>query len=532
MKQKPKIFWKAYTVLCAVLVILIVSVTAFLYLYMSEFEYTQYERIVKNHIMILKPPCPFSSLPNMSAELASGFEKEGAIDDFWDTVFYENEVNYAERRDGELVKYDLFIGDRFMTLTLGDSEGRYGLTRHYVEAEELDPEWVRDNTKTVTAVIPKASELYINGKAVGGEYVTAEGIPDENVSEFERGEGFETSLLMYEIPNIFGEATVEVKLDGVTFSPDAADGGVYKVNASSFDSVYLVTAPLGAEVKLNGVTVSENYKKDETLASDANEFETDGAGRCARYEITGLRFEPKVEIVYDGEILPCSITENGAEASYPEAAKSSYTVKIPHGEELFCNGVSVPVSYVKISGNEKYPVPEAVSKLTKPSIKYDIYEIGGFYSEPTFTVSNENAVREKNGSEFTFYPVPDKAGYDAVFSTVTEFTKLYIKYTYEGTDYTKANLAAVMEFVKPNTDAYDIIEVSYESMRFNSNFKVDKLEMEIYDIIEYADGCYGVKVDFDSHGKYARFEKTAVGTFYCTWIREGDVLRLCEFIFI
>lgn len=536
-KKQTGIFWYAYAFLCVVLAITIFTVTSLLHDYIEAFENFRPEHTVEEYIKTLTEAEITKLVSPKVAELSSSFNSDSAVSDAVKEMLAENELSIVESvSEGDSPAFDVYCGEKLCTVTLVQcSGGKYGFTNYTVASAEIAEDWVTSRLTTVSVIAPMGCEVILNDWQVDDSYVVGTAEAGKNVTEFERDDSFGYELEIYEIADIFGKAEVRALNENGEIELNSPAEGVYTSDYAAVDSAFTVLAPVGAVVTLNGVTVSDTYITNVVTAPDAKAYETESAPKCAVYTIKGLRNVPTVEVTIDGgelgELIPVTVDGCDVAYTYPEAYKRSYTVHVPEGLTLYCNGVEVDETNIA-SDDGEYSVPDAVKKYVKTEKTCIEYVIDGLYEEPEFTSSDENCVIDVANGILTFYPAPTEKEMETLYDEALNFTELYIKYSYEGTKYTEANYNAVIEHVKKGSDAYDIIEVSYSSMIYNSNFKVDKLETEIYDMVKYADNCYGVKVDFDSHGTYYKYEKVSVGTYTMIWIVSGGDWQLAYFKFV
>ncbi len=533
MNEKKKVFWHAYTVMCIFLVVIIAAVNFLLYDFIRAFEYFRPERAVEDYISDLDSEAIAELFIPTAAELFSGYETEDVLWGEIVAVVAENDLTYVAAAGADGGVFDVYCGEKILSLTVAaTSGGRYGFDDYIVTGAKANDEWITSRQVTVTAIVPADAKLTLNGYDVSDACIVGTLEAGSGVTEFERDDSFGYELAIYEINGIFGSADCRAYgADGEIALANPAEG-MYTSDYAAADSVYTVAVPAGSAVTLNGVALSDKYMTGEVVAFDAAVFEAETAPKCAVYTVNGLHHIPEVIVTLNGETLS-PVTADGYDAAYnyPDSYKSSYTVRLPDDLDLYCNGTLVPKESITSDAGE-YSVPEAVKKYVKTEKTSVEYVVSGLYSEPKFTSSDENCVVASENGVYTFYPAPSESEMNTLYSEALSFTELYIEYSYEGTDYTKENYEKVIAHVKEGSDAYDIIEVSYDSMKYNSNFTVDKLETDIYDMVKYADNCYGVKVDFESHGKYYKFEKEANGTYVMIWIVSGGVWELAYFNFV
>ncbi len=537
-KRTIGVFWRSYIILCAVLLILGVALTVFFYDFIKAFETGRPEYAVKEYVTGVTEADVLTAVTSALDGRLSGYENDGVIEFEVASSLAENELSYvrafSETTDAVPV-YDVYCGEKLLSLTLSVTDGgKYGFDNYAVTKVEVADEWLDARRTTVSVIVPSNAETTLNGKPIAKDKVVGSFAPDA-VSEFEK-DSF--TLDMYEIADVFGLVDAKSTLDGEKLPLDNPSKGVYSSVYDAVDSVYTVIVPEGAEVKLNGITLTDSYRTGVAIPTDAHLFESETKMRATVYSVRGLRLVPTVAVTLDGVEL--SPVEDGkyesaelydAAYTYPNSYKNAYTVTVPDGATLYCNGVVVGEEY-KIGKSDKYPLPASAKKYATANGYGVKYTVTGLYAEPVFTVTNgdETCVGDKVDAEWFFYPTAGGKKTD-LEAAAELYTRLYMKYTYEGWDYTEANYDALMEHVKSGSSAQKTLKASLSAMKYNSHFVIDKLEMKFYDTVKYSSDCYGIKVDFDSHGKLYKYEKVAVGTYTMIWVIEGGEWKLVEFVF-
>lgn len=533
-KKKLDAFWRSYIILCVVLVFIVVALTLFFYDFIKAFETGRPEYAVKQYVESVTDTEIISAVNEFLDGKLSGYEAENTVSSEVTSAMQKYELSYVRAFSDsadEIPAYDVYCGEKLLSLTLAVTDGgKYGFDNYAVVGVSVADEWIDARKNTVSMIAPSTAELTLNGKSVGADKLVGDFVP-ETVSEFESGS---FKLNMYEIADVFGEISAYATLDGEKLPLDNPSKGVYSSVYDAVDSLYTVIAPEKAEVMLNGIKLTDEYVTGVAIPTDAHFFEANTDVRCRVYCVKGLRLVPTVSATLDGEALVCEASDlYDSSFAYPDSYKHSYTASIPAGATLYCNGVKVGEEY-SVGKSDKYPIPDAAKKYSSPS-EYGVkYTVTGLYCEPEFTAKYENGTScvgfESDGVSF-FYPDANEAEKKKLEENALIFTQLYIKYSYEGTDYTEANYNAVIAHVKNGSEAYKIMKSSFSSMIYNSNFKVDKLEVEMYDTVKYSNDCYGIKVNFDSHGKYYKYEKVAVGTYTMIWTVENGEWLLVDFVF-
>ncbi len=534
-KKKLDTFWRSYIILCAVLVLLIVALTLFFYDFIKAFETGRPEYAVNEYVASVTDEKIISMVAEFLDGKLSGYEAENAVSTEVTSAMQKYELSYVRAfsdNTDDIPKYDVYCGEKILSLTLAVTDGgKYGFDNYTVVGVSVADEWIDARKNTVSIIAPSTSELTLNGINIGDDKIVGEFVP-ETVSEFESGA---FKMNMYEIADVFGEISADATLDGSKLPLNNPSKGVYSSVYDEVESLYTILAPEKAEVMLNGIKLTDEYVTGTAIPMDAHCFEAETDMRCRVYCVKGLRLLPTVSATLDGETLVCEENElYDVSFVYPDSYKHSYTASVPDGAILYCNGVKVGEEY-SVGKSDRYPIPDSAKKYASPS-EYGVkYTVSGLYNEPVFTAKYNDGTScvgfENDGVSF-FYPDAAEAEKKKLEESALIFTQLYIKYSYEGTDYTEANYNAVIEHVKNGSEAYNIMKSSYSSMIYNSNFKVDKLEVEMYDTVKYSNDCYGIKVDFDSHGKYYKYEKVSVGTYTMIWtVEESGEWLLVDFAF-
>lgn len=524
--SKKSRFYIGYAIFCAVLVFVISCGIGVFYDFIREYEQSLPEHVAESFIASLNG-AKFSELVEPEiASRASGFETDDSMESVLASALSEG-VTFAECIGEDDHTYDVYCDGKFMKLTLTETEGgKYGFSRYTISSTEIYSEWIEDRFSSVTVIIPKEASLSLNGKPVGDEYMTEDKYESASLTAFDR---VDTSLVTYEITDIFGDADFKGEYRGEELSMTKLGDSAYYSDfdiPSRFD--YIVKAPSDAKVTLNGITVTADYiTGSEEKTAIYSEFEKETSPKLSLYTIPGLLDVPEVEVTLDGSALaPVDSDNTHSSYDYPDSYKRSYTVCVPRGVTLFCNGIEVGRDYMT-EENRAYEKPASAKGITV-SARYDVYTVGLFH-DPEFTVSGEGAAVEADGFNFMFYPTPSSSESKDIRSMAQTFTELFVKYSYEGHKYVQGNYDECMKYVLSGSDADKLITTTLDSMRYNSNFKVDKLKTEIYDLVKYSDDCIAVKVDFESHGKYYKYEKEANGTYTMLWIKRGGTWKLAGF---
>lgn len=525
-QKKASKFYIFYALLCGVLIFSIACAVGIFYDFIREYEKCLPEHVANDYITSLDGEQFAEIIAPVLENRSSGFETPDALGK---TLAYAmtDGVTYAECIGEDAPTYDVYCSGRLMRVRLEPaSSGKYGFTSYEVASAEVYPEWLEDRFTEVTAVIPDGAVLTLNGLPVGSEFLTGEKFESSSLSVFEKkGE----QLVTYEITDILGDASVSAEYRGEKLKITPLGGNTYYSDfdlASRFD--YTVKAPIDATVTANGVSVTAaDRTATEKLDAVQNEFEPDTAPELAIYTLKGLLDKPEISVTLGGEALAPSVSDGShAEFAYPDSYRHYYTARVPDGMTLYCNGIEVGEEYMT-DDKYDYTAPSSAEgvKVTEKCVVYRV----GLFGEPEFTVSGSGAVSEKDGDVVTFYPLPSKSENSEIRALAQIFTELFVKYATENGSKAQTNYDAFIGYVQSGSEAYKIITVTLDSMKYNSPFVVKTLTTDIHDLVKYSDSCIAVKVDFASHAAYYKYEKDANGTYEMVWVKKGGEWKLCGF---
>lgn len=519
-------FYKYYAIFCAALAVLISVGIAVFYDFIRTYESSLPEHVAERYVKSLDGETFSALISDRMGEIGSGFETESAVGSTLADAMADG-VTFTEAIGGSLPVYDVFCGGKLMKITLTPTEKlRYGFSRYEVDGVEIYDEWITSRVSDITVIVPSRAYVNVNGTPVSIDYLTGKEYESASLSVFERDLD---KLAEYRIPNVFGTVSVTADYDGEPLIISVLGGNTFYSDfdtASRFD--YTVKAPADAVVTVNGVDAAEEFvTSTEYVTGVFSEFEPESSPTVNVYTIPSLMSAPDVSVTLAGEVLtPVSSDSSHSEYAYSESYRRQYTVRVPRGITLYCNGIEVADKYKLADGGGTYSLPTKVSGAVA-SEKYETYVIG-LYDDPEFTTSAVCAA-EHDGYNYTFYAPPKSSEEKDIRALSEQFTKLFVKYSYEGTQYTQQNYDNVMTLIMKGSPADTLITTTLNAYIYNSHFTVDKLVYDIRDIARYSDNCISVKIDFDSHGTYYKYEKSGAGTYSLVWVKTGDVWRVAEF---
>ncbi|MCD7746767.1 MAG: hypothetical protein LUI61_00205 [Firmicutes bacterium] len=532
-------FWIFYFSFVVFLALVIVVGAAVFYDFMDAYEGSLPSNAAGDFLASLDEDTLAGLMETSYNDVRSGYEEDDTLGVICAAVL-DAGLTYTEcaaEYSSESPVYDFYCGEPLFRLYLSSSDdGSYGFLSYSVDKTEVYSDWFADEAAEIAFVVPTGTDAEINGNAVTSLYLTGETYESGAGSAFENLADYGLYLEEYSVSGIIGEVTLTAEYGGSALSFALSDDGVY---TSDFvfekTRTYTVYAPAGAAVAINGVLIGEEYAVSCGDVSEylvISEFESaDAPPRYAAYAVSGLIFAPEVSAACGDYALAAAYTgDNECVFDVSDEMRADYVVIVPSGVTLYCNGTAVGEDY-KTAENYTYETPSTAAKYVKEEIAGSYYTVAGLYAEPTFTVSQSDAV-EKCGEDGTlmFYPAPDAETAEALRAAALEFTEKFAEYTYSGYTKVDATYAAVLALTLSGSDAEDIIEMSYNAIRFTNAYTIDLFETDIYGIVEYSDGCWGVSVDYSSHASWSKYEKSAEGTYELVYVLSGGKYKLVSIV--
>ncbi len=538
-KKRLGAFWIFYFSFVAFLALVIVVGAALFYDFMDAYESSLPSNAASEFLVSLDEDALAGLMESAYNEVRSGYEEDDTLGVICAAVL-DAGLTYTEcaaEYSSESPVYDFYCGEPLFRLYLSSSDdGSYGFLSYSVDKTEVYSDWFADEAAEITFVVPTGTDAEINGNAVTASYLTGETYESGAGSAFENLADYGLYLEEYSVSGIIGEVTLTAEYGGSALSFALSDDGVYTSDFVFEETrTYTVYAPADAAVAINGVLIGEEYAVTCGDISEylvISEFESaDAMPQYAAYAVSGLIFAPEVSASCGDYALAAAYTgENECVFDVSDDMRTDYVVIVPSGVTLYCNGSVVGDDY-KTAEDYTYETPTTAAKYVKEEITGSYYTVTGLYAEPTFTVSQSEAV-EKCGDDGTimFYPAPDAETAEALRAAALEFTEKFAEYTYSGYTKVDATYAAVLALTLSGSDAEDIIEMSYNAIRFTNAYTIDLFETEIYEIVEYSDGCWGVSVDYSSHASWSKYEKSAEGTYELVYVLSGGEYMLVSIV--
>jgi hypothetical protein len=202
-----------------------------------------------------------------------------------------------------------------------------------------------------------------------------------------------------------------VKLDG-TFFP-------------SPEIMATISAPKGAAVTVNGITLDDKYiiSTGEYSALTVFERGKSDAPQAVTYRVSGLYAEPAVEATLSDTALIARLTDGVYIFAYPKTSARTITVTAPAGASVALDGVAVDKTFLT---GYSAPYQNLTVFESDKSYKLVRYEIGGLYLKPQLSASlNGIALTLSADADSYTFAIPKTAMFTALITAPPD-TSVYV----------------------------------------------------------------------------------------------------------
>ena len=221
------------------------------------------------------------------------------------------------------------------------------------------------------------------------------------------------------------------------------------------------------------------------------------------YKSTDFTEAVPVYVLKNGDETLARITLSGSELNWSVSkvelmitGTKSATVLAADGFHVFCNGQELGSEYAGESVSFFRYTPLA-DQLVNP-VTWTEYTVDNLLLEPELTAE------APDGYSFDRTPEGDHLLYlEGDISAYTEksiaFVRAYLYYYMCGSFNTHENLANVLSYLTPGTQAYRNLNNSYDGVSWNNaRSNIDTSKTYANDVIVWADNCYSVDVTYDA----------------------------------
>ncbi len=537
-KKKSKAFKTALIVYSCILLVLIISVLTVLWILLDSFQKSDTQVAADKALAEIS-----------EAEWLEYLEDNIFISEFEDgkaatQLAYKHYLDgkklicnrkAAECNDSTEV-FSVSNGDRILCKLLlkKSSTGAFGFARWSFDKLSPADKGLDDVNTDVTVLLPANSELLINGIAADLSTGEVTDCPFDAPGETEPDYllySFKKPWSAYEL-KVFGINGTEKGLLLATDGSETADH-VYDI---PWRTSCKVIVPAGSELYMNDERLSTDYVTESNIqyhALSPLEAHLENAPKDTVYEIKGLYGDPAIKAVYNGTEMSCDF-DNGVYTFHLPYSFLEYQVLAPNDATVKINGVALGSEYIVESGILYNEVSEYSDILVNAKTLCR-YEVQGLLFKPEITVCDSFGTPcELTRTDTNVYccnaaPSPELIG------TYDQFTKDFavsmVEYSMEGRDKVAQNMAEVLSFTGPNSNAYNVINDSYWGMYWQMNHKLTYNSLYTDNYISYADNAFTCDIHFDVVGERIQYPGRmdySSGIYKVLCVETGGTIKIME----
>ncbi|NCB73489.1 MAG: nuclear transport factor 2 family protein [Clostridia bacterium] len=401
-RKKLSGFSRFLLIYSAAFLVVVAVALVFFWKYIAAYEISRPEHEMDDVVLAMETYEGSSDLAKVF--VVSDFEdKDTVFSDIYSTYIEGQSCTYrkmAGEYTDDTPVYVLRAGSTdWFKLSLkpkGENAAGYGFQLWELSTLEL----LKENTRTVTILVPPGASVSVNGIAVSDDYITDDHVEYEDLTEQEKrfNADFDAYRVLYTIDNIYGKVEVSVvDAEGTELVAESDDESDFVYDAVRY-SVKL-TAPADAVVTINGVELKKEDATGSLLSSDmfkGLEKYATAVPDFAVYEIDGLFAEPEIAAkdAKGAELEPTESSDGGFVFGLPDSTKlkeaqtqrvtdfvKSY-VSFSTDEKDDTNGNFTRLSKFLLTNTETYKriknSVEGVSWVSGGTIEYKKLELDNF----------------------------------------------------------------------------------------------------------------------------------------------------------
>lgn len=503
--KKHNVFLRFYAIYTAVLIIIIIAALAVFYRYIEVYELSRPEHTAE----AFKNNIDDGQWTKLISDSFSGsvtkYENAGDVTKYilgtLDVSGLKCSKNITEYTS-DVPVYNISAADKvLLKITLSQSgKSGFGFPVWDVSDVILRRENIAPELREISLTVPDGSDIFLGGVAADEKYITGK---TGGLSEFEASPDSNVLYSVWKIGGLYMTPEIKVEYAGAALEYTAAGDGFFCDYPSDMRLSYTITVPSGASVAVNGIAAGDEYITKSGIPYTYSAFES-GLTKlpyAVTYTIDGLLRKPEVSVEFNGEALTDS---GGYIYDYPESRKYSVSLEVPQGASAYLNSVLLSGEYIKEDNKSRVDLSAFSAYLTSYPL-FTRYYADGLYVKPEIKVMY-------NGDELQAYDYTENAytlslKYDRKTSgkqkeqyspEALSFAKDYIYYMARGKSETTVNAGKVLAHILADTDAYKIIEISQDSVKFITPYEeIVYNSIEVTDFIGYTDECFTCKVVFD-----------------------------------
>ena len=278
-----------------------------------------------------------------------------------------------------------------------------------------------------------------------------------------------------------------------------------------------ITVSQNAEVDVNGVPVSQEYRTDCDVEYGAT------------YMIEGIYGELEVSVVeFNGRKSSPDYAEDG-EYIYPVISQFSrkYDFIVPEGVNILVDGEKVPPASITDSLITPAIFEDVVDPADSPQImvRYE-FELKGLYTEPDVTIDDPLG-RELKSSVSADGTVSYYEGFSEEYKTlysgtVEAFIRAYVRFGANIGNSAEGNFSNLSGYMLRGSDLYRRTQASIEGMIWVSGTTVEYNSLEIDNFTQYGDSYFSCEVRYNITNRTYYEAREVEGNYEVLFVLSGD----------
>jgi len=322
--------WRTFIVIYSIVFLLLGAAGCYvLYQYSAAYEASLPEHVMDAFMAETTPEQWEEYICRGAGIDVSSFENaEELVREYYDAAVRGKPLSY--RRDLQASGSDRTVyvvrggGMELCTVTLvPKGRNAAGFGRQLWQLGEVASRFTLDRLESVTLEIdaPADSTIYVNGKALGAEYLTGEQAPVPDLTELESRFDSQPSFVRYRVEDLYGEITVTDDA-GRTLAPerDEQSGVIHYVGRADTVYSFTVRAPENVTVSVNGAQLlrSDASREEYGVLAGLDAYTHGQAYQTLTYAFDGLYTQPSISAVgADGRELTPLVNERGELFFFP-----------------------------------------------------------------------------------------------------------------------------------------------------------------------------------------------------------------------
>ncbi|MBO4219512.1 MAG: hypothetical protein J5933_01125 [Clostridia bacterium] len=499
VSSKRSVFRKGLLIYTCILAVIIIVILTVLWIFLAAYERSLPESEVKR---FATEDASYELLEKDAVSRGIGKDTLGSL---FDMKIRGKTITYS-RKAGEHTSdtpvYTLLAdGNPFYTVYLEEGDGLgFGMNGWKLKEIKVSDDFYSTETHTLTVIARDGLLITVNGMLASGfENTKTEKIKFSDFNPYDSSAD-DLKLVKYEIDGFFSPPEVIAVSEDYRLTPDSRSDYEYLFVGVEL-SKFSVSAPSGAILKVNGVTVGAGETESEETYQGLTVFEegrTDIPSECL-YVFRNMTAAPDISAEYSGIELKKETDGKRIVFAYPDELMHSFSIYVPSGASLRINGVTAGEQYLSASSE----VPEDYRKYDSAfgnARKFDLYTVTGLYKEPEEISAEHDGIAldivrftDETGEVSAYYASRPGFAYDTEF--VLSAVKQYIVYTAYGYQNVETNYQDLLDYIYPSSPAYTTISSTYSAIKWNSPLtNISYKELKVDNPVDIGGGSFTCEV--------------------------------------